>query len=224
MNGGGAQSALVGTTGDSELYEPYLEQIGAVQGVSDAVYGSMDWCPITNLDSADEAYEWMMGVTRSGLSEDEQAISNALAVSFADYINQAGIKDKTGNVLTLEESADGIYQAGSYYNYILGVIEESLNHFLSDTEFPYDSSTSRGKDGGMGGFGGPGKIGDLDDSGMPDGKEDGGREMGGKGTFGGPAGKDGASEPNGTKEDPYEDQDDITRVETSNGITISGTY
>ncbi len=136
MSGGGAQSALVGTTGDSEPYEPYLEQIGAVQGVSDAVYGSMDWCPITNLDSADEAYEWMMGVTRSGLSEDEQAISNALAVSFADYINQAGIKDKTGNVLTLEESADGIYQAGSYYNYILGVIEESLNHFLSDTEFP----------------------------------------------------------------------------------------
>lgn len=68
MSGGGAQSALVGATGDSGLYDPYLEQIGAVQGVSDAVYGSMDWCPITNLDSADEAYEWMMGVTRSRIS------------------------------------------------------------------------------------------------------------------------------------------------------------
>ena len=64
MSGGGAQSALMGSTGDSALYDPYLEQIGAVSGVSDAVLGSMCWCPITSLDSADEAYEWMMGVTR----------------------------------------------------------------------------------------------------------------------------------------------------------------
>ena len=140
MSGGGAQSALVGATGDSGLYDPYLEQIGAVQGISDAVYGSMDWCPITNPDSADAAYEWMMGVTRSGLSGDEQTISDALAASFADYFNQAEIKDETGNVLNLEESVDGIYQAGSYYDYILGVIEASLNYFLSDTVFPYDYS------------------------------------------------------------------------------------
>ena len=224
MSGGGAQSAIVGAAGDSALYDPYLEQIGAVQGVSDAVYGSMDWCPITNLDSADEAYEWMMGVTRSGLSDDEQAISDALAASFADYINQAGIKDEAGNVLTLEESADGIYQAGSYYDYILGVIEESLNRFLSDTEFPYDSSASGGKNGGMGGFGGPGKPGDLNGFGMQDGKEDGGRNMGGKDGFGGPAGENDIGGPDGAKEGPYEDLDDITRIEASGGITISGTY
>lgn len=224
MSGGGAQSAIVGAAGDSALYDPYLEQIGAVQGVSDAVYGSMDWCPITNLDSADEAYEWMMGVTRSGLSDDEQAISDALAASFADYINQAGIKDEAGNVLTLEESADGIYQAGSYYDYILGVIEASLNHFLSDTEFPYDSSASGGKNGGMGGFGGPGKPGDLNGFGMQDGKEDGGRNMGGKDGFGGPAGENDIGGPDGAKEGPYEDLDDITRIEASGGITISGTY
>lgn len=221
MSGGGAQSAIVGSAGDSELYDPYLEQIGAVQGVSDAVYGSMDWCPITNLDSADAAYEWMMGVTRSGLSDDEQAISDALAASFADYVNQAGLRDEAGNVLTLEESADGIYQAGSYYDYILGVIEASLNHFLSDSEFPYDSSASGGKDGGIGGFGGPGKIGDF---GGPDGKEDGGREPGEKGGFGGPGGKDGMGGPDGTKGEPYEDLDDITRIESSDGIAISGTY
>ncbi len=217
MSGGGAQSAIVGAAGDSALYDPYLEQIGAVQGVSDAVYGSMDWCPITNLDSADEAYEWMMGVTRSGLSDDEQAVSDALAASFADYINQAGIKDEAGNVLTLEESADGIYQAGSYYDYILGVIEASLNHFLSDTEFPYDSSASEGKNGGMSGFGGPGKPGELGGFGMPDGKEDDSRKMGGKDGFGGPTGKDDIG-------GPYEDLDDITRIEASGGIAISGTY
>ena len=159
MSGGGAQSALMGETGDSELYTPYLEAIGAVQGVSDAVCGSMDWCPITNLDTADESYEWMMGVTRSGLSEEDQAISDALASAFADYINSAGIKDENGNVLTLEESADGIYQAGSNYDYIKSVIEESLNNFLSDTTFPYDASSS--SKGGMGGHGGGKPDGDF---------------------------------------------------------------
>jgi hypothetical protein len=29
--------------------------------ISDAVAGSMCWCPITSLDYADEAYEWNMG-------------------------------------------------------------------------------------------------------------------------------------------------------------------
>lgn len=239
MSGGGAQSALVGATGDSELYAPYLEQIGAVQGVSDAVYGSMGWCPITNLDSADEAYEWMMGVTRSGLSDEEQAISDALAASFAEYINQAGIKDEDGNVLTLEESADGIFQAGSYYDYIMGVIEESLNNFLSDTEFPYDSSASNGNDegpGGMGGFGGPREKDDFagpdqnEDFGKfgnPDGNEGGDREfrgMDGKDKIGGPSGNGDFGGQGGAEEGSYEQQDRIARTETSNGITISGTY
>ena len=224
MSGGGAQSALVGATGDSALYEPYLEQIGAVQGVSDAVYGSMDWCPITNLDSADEAYEWMMGATRSGLSADDQKISDALAAAFAEYINRAGIRDESGNVLTLEESESGIYQAGSYYDYIVGVIETSLNDFLSDTEFPYNASASSGMGrgpGGMGGFGGRGGngdmggFGDLDGVGGfggPGGGPDGGREFRDMGGAGGPG------------DAPYEEKDGITRTETTNGVTSSGTY
>ncbi len=216
MSGGGAQSAIVGATGDSECYTPYLEQIGAVQGVSDVVYGSMDWCPITNLDSGDEAYEWMMGITRSGLTDDEQAISDAMAASFADYINQAGIKDENGNVLTLEESTDGIFQAGSYYDYMVGVMEASLNNFLSDTEFPYDSSAYRGNDrgpGGMGGFGGRGENRDVT-----------GRDRDGDfGGLGGPNSKEEGGQNNAEK-GPYEELDDITRTQTSNSITISGTY
>ena len=84
MSGGGAQSVLVGVTGDSDLYNDYLEAIGAVQGVSDAVLGSQSWCPITSLDSADEAYEWMMGISRSGLSDEEQKISDSLSAAYAD--------------------------------------------------------------------------------------------------------------------------------------------
>ena len=217
MSGGGAQSALMGSTGDSALYDAYLEEIGAVTGVSDAVLGSMCWCPITNLDTADEAYEWMMGMTRSGLSEEEQQISDQLAEAFAAYINSAGIKDPDGAVLTLSESDDGIYQAGSYYDYMKTVIEESLNHFLSDTEFPYDASSASG--GGRGGFGG----------GMPGG-------FGGQSPFGGgqrPERGEGAPDfgagqkPDGgmmPEDVSFEDIDDITRNETTSGVSLSGTY
>ena len=164
MSGGGAQSALMGVTGNSELYDSYLEAIGAVMDESDAVLGSMCWCPITNLDTADEAYEWMMGATRSGLSDEELEISNSLAEEFATYINSAGIKDADGNVLELSESSDGIYQAGSYYDYIKSVIEGSLENFIEDTEFPYDASSSNS--GGMMNGGGPGGA----PSDLPDGE------------------------------------------------------
>ncbi len=127
MSGGGAQSALMGVTGDSELYTPYLEQIGAVMDQSDAVYGSMCWCPITNLDTADESYEWMMGCTRSGLSDEEQAISDALANAWADYVNSAGIKDRDGTILTLTQSENGIWQSGSYYE----LVKSEIEHFRS---------------------------------------------------------------------------------------------
>lgn len=134
MSGGGAQSAILGATGDSPLYDPYLEAIGAVQGVSDAVCGTMDWCPITDVDTANMEYEWMMGCTRTGRTEEWNAISDKLAYAYADYLNSAGFTDENGKKLTLEESEEGIYQAGSYYDYIKKVIEQSLNNYLSDTE------------------------------------------------------------------------------------------
>ena len=135
MSGGGAQAAILGASGDSELYEPYLKSIGAVEGVSDAVAGSMDWCPITSLDTANAEYEWMMGGTRKQLSAEDKAVSDKLANAYVEYVNSAGFTDKDGNALTLTKSAEGIYQAGSYYDYIKGVIEKSLNNYLADTDF-----------------------------------------------------------------------------------------
>ena len=205
MSGGGAQSAIMGSAGDSELYDKYLKAIGTVQGVSDAVKGAMCWCPITNLDTADEAYEWMLGITRNGLSEDEQKISDSLAKAFPEYINTAGIKDNEGNVLKLEESSEGIYQAGSYYDYMLKVIEGSLNNFLSDTTFPYDASSSSG--GGMAGgmSGGTPPSGEIPSGDMPS-------EIMAQ------------SENALSESQSYEEIDDITRNETSSGISLSGTY
>ncbi len=180
MSGGGAQTAIMGATGDSELYVPYLESIGAAMSdangnpISDAVLGAMAWCPITSLDYADAAYEWNMGQYAStGTRADEtwtSALSDDLAEVYAAYINELGLTDENGNVLTLEASETGIYAAGSYYDYLLAVVQESLNNFLADTIFPYTSSAG-GFGGGPGGGGRPSggtpPSGEMPGGGMP---------------------------------------------------------
>lgn len=163
MNGGGAQSALMGATGDSALYDPYLQAIGAVEGYSDAIYGAMCWCPITNLDTADAAYEWNMGLAREGPDEETQALSDALAASYVDTINTLALTDAQGNVLTLDGSAPGVEDTGSYVDALTALVERSLNNFLTDTVFPYTVSASGGMNrGGMGG-------GRMNAGGLPDG-------------------------------------------------------
>lgn len=147
MSGGGAQSALAGATGDSKDYYPYLESIGAAMtdengnSISDAITGSMDWCPVTSLDYADEAYEWNMGQYFSTDTRDSSkftsVLSKDMANEFACYLNKLGLKGEDGTALTLSQSNYGIYNSGTYYNYILSEIETSLNNFLSDTTFPY---------------------------------------------------------------------------------------
>ena len=223
MSGGGAQSALIGASGNSDLYTPYLEAIGAVMTESDAVKGSMCWCPITNLDIADEAYEWNMGNTRSGLSGEEQAYSDGMALAFAQYINRLGLTDESGGVLSLTESEEGIWQSGSYYDYVKDVIETSLEHFLSDTEFPYTVSSSRGFGGGRGGMGGMrggnpgyGAPGGSAGPGIGEKPDAAGGEMPG---FEIPGASDADQ---GTA---YDEMDGITRTETASAaLSLSGTY
>jgi len=55
---GGALSALLGATGNAKEYLPYLKELGAARERDD-IFASMAYCPITNLENADMAYEWM---------------------------------------------------------------------------------------------------------------------------------------------------------------------
>ena len=105
------------------------------------------------------------------------------------------------------------------------VIETSLEHFLSDTEFPYTASSSRG-------FGGRGGMGGMR-----------GGNFGGDGGFAGPGNGEKPDFANGEKPDfangempemdgetaeqgtAYEETDGITRTEsTSSALSLSGTY
>ena len=147
-SGGGAQSAVLGASGDSTLYNPYLEALGAAMKdkegnpISDVPYGTMTWSPITSLDYADAAYEWNLGQFADSNTRAEgtftQALSQDLAKEYANYINQLGLKHE-GQALTLAESSEGIYTQGSYATYLEGVVNQSLNNFLADTSFPYTS-------------------------------------------------------------------------------------
>jgi hypothetical protein len=131
-SGGGAQSSLLGASGNSVLYDDYLNAIGADMDYKDDVCGSMCWCPITNLDQADGAYEWNMGLTRSGLGTADQSISKGLAASFATYINAIALKNPdTGETLTLSATDNGYYQSGNYYQYIMGVINDAVKRYNS---------------------------------------------------------------------------------------------
>lgn len=145
MSGGGAQSILLGVSGNDKLYAPYLKQIGAVEGYSDNIYGSMAWCPITSLDSANEAYEWNMGYSRKDLDKNTKKISDKMAEQFAQYINEAKFRNDYGNLLELRATNSGIYQGGSYYNYLEKLVNQSLTNFLADNLFPIDMNTY-GKD------------------------------------------------------------------------------
>jgi hypothetical protein len=142
MSGGGAQSAIVGASGNSPLYSPYLQSIGAYEkdatgkNLSDATSGAMCWCPITSLDVADEAYEWGMGQFFSSASRIasswESALSKDMADSYASFINALGLQEK-GTALSLSSSAEGHFLAGNYYDYLVSLVATSLNNYLSDT-------------------------------------------------------------------------------------------
>jgi hypothetical protein len=90
---GGALSALLGATGNNKEYEPYLEAIGAAKEKDD-IFATNAYCPITNLDNSDTAYEWLFyglndyyflgGGTMTG---DQLIVSQELKDMFPAYVN-----------------------------------------------------------------------------------------------------------------------------------------
>ncbi|MEV6345361.1 subtype A tannase [Actinoplanes sp. NPDC051851] len=178
-SGGGAQSAIMGASGDSELYTPYLTALGAAltdasgKDISDAIAGAMCWCPITNLDYANAAYEWNMGQFATTDTRADgtwtKSYSTELAKAFAAYQNKLGLKDSSGATLSLDKTGSGVYLGGKYYDHIVSVVQKSLNDFLKDTTFPYTPTNSFMA--GNGGGGAPGGAG------MPSGAAPGGAGM-----------------------------------------------
>jgi len=117
---GGAMSALLGASGNAPEYEPYLEEIGAQQG-DDSIFAASCYCPITNLEHSDMAYEWQYGhldtrhwdnwrpgedgVWRpvpmtEALTPEQMDYSARLAARFHDYVNTVPISGMDMDGLT----------------------------------------------------------------------------------------------------------------------------
>lgn len=139
---GGAMSSLLGATGDSPDYEPYLADLGAAAG-SDAIFAVSAYCPITNLDHADMAYEWQFNgvnayrgrggfggeATETKLTAEQIKISNDLCAQFPAYLNSLNLKDANGEVLTLDDKGNG-----NFKDYISAVVIAAANIALAEGE------------------------------------------------------------------------------------------
>lgn len=126
---GGALSAMTGAAGNSADYEPYLAEIGAADERDD-IFAASCYCPIHNLEHADAAYEWLFNgcneyqkkvyikdggevrktFVKGELTDKQIALSGELKEIFTGYLNSLGLKDKEGNVLTLDEDGEGSFK------------------------------------------------------------------------------------------------------------------
>ena len=88
---GGALSALLGASGDSDIYDQYFAQLGAANA-SDAIFASACYCPITDLEHADMAYEWMYGALPAGFGPVDPVLSKQLKDAFRTYQASLGLQ------------------------------------------------------------------------------------------------------------------------------------
>ncbi|MCC8143330.1 MAG: hypothetical protein LUD02_07910 [Tannerellaceae bacterium] len=99
---GGAMSSLLGATGNYPAYEPYLNELGATNERDD-IFAAVCFCPITDLEHADMAYEWLYNRTNKGargLSPEQIAVSDELAALYPAYLNSLGLRMPDGTPLT----------------------------------------------------------------------------------------------------------------------------
>jgi hypothetical protein len=127
-SGGGGQGVATAASGNSPDFYPYLYKIGAAgitydsqsgtysSTINDDLFGTVLYCPITDLDHADGAYDWMYGQTRTELnvyapgtySTAQLAASDFLKTNYATYFNGLDLKDQNGNLLTANNLGDAL--------------------------------------------------------------------------------------------------------------------
>jgi acetyl esterase/lipase len=117
-SGGGALASILGASGNSAEYDPYLAAVGAAgidaKGQStlrDDVFAVNAYCPITDLGNADTAYEWLYNIlaTRDTTGENPSpADAAAIAARFPAYEQGLGLRNPDGSRLTAANMLDTI--------------------------------------------------------------------------------------------------------------------
>lgn len=145
-NGGGTKSAILGASGDSELYSAKLLDAGAImtnddgKGISDSVNGTICSSPINNLEIFKNAYAWSKEQYIDEKDSEKQEKIGKAALEYANYINNMKYKSEDGSLLYLNQTQKGIYTDGTYNNYMISEIEKCINNFMQNVSFPYTST------------------------------------------------------------------------------------
>ncbi|WAC71503.1 hypothetical protein OU995_18190 [Roseateles sp. SL47] len=112
-SGGGGLVSILGASGNSPDYLPYLAAIGAAgidkrgrSTLRDDVLAVVAYCPITDLGHADLAYEWLFTALNSralaGTSNANPTASAELASRFPAYQRSLGLRNADGQRLTAD--------------------------------------------------------------------------------------------------------------------------
>lgn len=134
---GGALSALLGATGNNKDYEPYLKEIGAAD-TRDDIFAVSAYCPITNLENANMAYEWLFNglnnysfmEEKGTLTEYQISLSERLKEMFPDYLNSLELKREDGTILRIDTEGN----AGNFQDYVKSFIIDSAQNALDNGE------------------------------------------------------------------------------------------
>ncbi len=138
VSAGGALSALLGSSCNNNLYDPYLKEIGAADA-TDNIFGSACFCPITDLEHADGAYEWMYGTTptKSGLVDQE--LSKQLKAINAGYQTSLNLQGKYGFGTITADNYDKYllqyYLIPSANKYLNGLTDEKRKEYLESNKW-----------------------------------------------------------------------------------------
>lgn len=138
VSAGGALSALLGSSGNSRLYDRWLKDIGAADE-PDNIFASACFCPITDLEHADGAYEWMYGSTpgRSGLVDQE--LSKQLKSVYSAYQASLKLQGRDGFGTITAENYDRYllkyYVVPSANKYLNGLDEKTRSEYLAGNKW-----------------------------------------------------------------------------------------
>lgn len=129
---GGALSALLGAMGNSPDYETDLKAAGAADERDD-IFAASCYCPITNLDHADAAYDWQFNGlnefnawgSRGVMTADQVKLSDVLKAQFPTYVNGLGLTSPGGTALTLDGDGNGSFKE-QVKSYVIASAQKAL--------------------------------------------------------------------------------------------------
>lgn len=138
---GGGSVCVLGATGNSPLYDSYLEEIGAIMDATDDIYCVLAYCPITNLDYVDAAYEWLHAseLTYTSYSGDvtdvDAELHYALIANYEAYLEALGFdleEFEAGFVQAMNDSVT--YYIENYVDDVDAFVEEYSDSLTYDED------------------------------------------------------------------------------------------